>query len=208
MKNSRPRLALVRTCALGAIAMLSIVMACEARLPTSAEVANMDAGSAEKAAVQAKLVDEKSQRVVYKVDGVVVTAAEARSIAADHIASVSVTKSGAAEGEKGAVAYATVNVTTGGINTNRASAKVEFEKGAPIGTSLTERGSVTGSKAFNGLVYIDGLLAAAGILKKLGPNEIASVEILKGDAARKLSADPAAANGVIIVTTKHAKELQ
>jgi len=189
-------------------------MACEARLPTSAEIDKMDAASAERAAVQAKLLDEKSQKVVYKVNGVVVTAAEAHAIASDRVQSVSVTKSAATRGDSDNFVYATVNVTTGGINTNRVPMKVVYEKHAQAGQNESEpckrdcslgEATLNHSRGFTGLVFVDGVLVPAGILAKLGPNEIASFEVMKGKAAARVSADPAAANGIIRITTKHAK---
>lgn len=216
MKNTQRRFTLVRTGALGAIAMLSIVMACEARLPTSAEVDKMDVASAEKAVVHAKLIDEKAaQNAVYMVDGVVVTAAEAHAIGSKHILSVSVTKAGAAHltdavhrlAVKGdSSAYAVVNISTSDGRTKGGPVKIVFEKGSQEGTIETAHGTLTNSKGFTGLLFVDGVLAPAGSLATLSPNEIASIEILKGEAATKVSTDPAAANGVIRVTTKHAKQ--
>ncbi len=43
-------------------------------------------------------------------------------------------------------------------------------------------------------------------MSRLSPDQIATVEVMKGEAARKAYAtDPAAANGVILITLKHAK---
>jgi hypothetical protein len=182
-------------------------MACEARLPTSAEVDKMDVASAEKAAVQAKLLDEKAaQQLVYKVDGVVVTAAEAHAVSSNRIASVSVTKSGAASVKGDGTAFTVVNVSTADSSKKGVPMKIMFKKGAQEGTIETEHGTLTSSKGFTGLLFVDGVLAPAGSLATLSPNEIASIEILKGEAATKVSTDPAAANGVIRVTTKHAKQ--
>ncbi|MBC7674221.1 MAG: M56 family metallopeptidase, partial [Polaromonas sp.] len=87
MKNTKPRFTLVRTGSLAAIAMLAVAMACEARLPTSAEVEKMDVASWEKAVVQAKQLDEAgAKNVVYKVAGVVVSADKAHALSANHIA--------------------------------------------------------------------------------------------------------------------------
>ena len=209
MKNTQPRLALLRTGALGAIAMLSIVMACEARLPTSAEIDKMDVASAEKAAVQAKLVDERGVCMGSK-----------------DIVSVSVTKAGAAHltdamhrrALKGdSSTYAVVNIRTSALNERietlraRSSSPESTAHGdrqveASTGRNRDGAWDADQLKGFAGLVFVDGALAPAGILAKLGPNEIASIEVLKGEAAAKISTDPAAANGVIRVTTKHAKQ--
>ena len=84
--------------------------------------------------------------------------------------------------------------------------KIYTERGgAPMVTADT--GTLTGKTSFTGLVFVDGVLSAKDALSKLQPAEIASVEVLKGKAATEYYAtDPAAANGVIRVTTKHAKQ--
>lgn len=205
MKNTQQRFTLVRTGALGAIAMLSIVMACEARLPTSAEVDKMDVASAEKAVVQAKLLDGKeAQNVVYKIDGVVVTAAVAHAMSAKHVASISVSKSGTAHMKGDSTAFAVVSVSTSDTGSG-------IQGGPMTITSdnlkiTTEHGTLKNTKGFTGLLFVDGVLAPEGSMAKLSPNDIASIEVIKGVAAAKLSTDPAAANGVIKVTTKHAKQ--
>lgn len=207
MKNTQPRFTLVRTGALGVIAMLSIVMACEARLPTSAEVEKMDVASAEKAAVQTKMLDGKeAQNIVYKIDGVVVTAAQAHAMSSKRIASVRVTKSGAAIMKGDSTAYAVVNVSTSDSSIKGVPMKIVYKNGAQEGTIETAHGTLTDSKGFTGLLFVDGVLAPQGSMATLSPGDIASVEVLKGDAAVKVSTDPAAANGVIRITTKHAKQ--
>jgi len=202
MKNTQPRFTLVRTGALGAIAMLSIVMACEARLPTSAEVDQMDVASAEKAVVQAKLLDGKeAQNVVYKIDGVVVTAAVAHAMSSKHIVSVSVSKSGTAHMKGDSTAFAVLSVSTSDSSI-KGPMKIVYNGG----TIETAHGTVESAKRFTGLLFVDGVLAPEGSMAKLSPNDIASIEVIKGVAAAKLSTDPAAANGVIRVTTKHARQ--
>jgi hypothetical protein len=189
--------------------MLSIVMACEARLPTSAEVDKMDVASAEKAVVQAKLLDGKeAQNVVYKIDGVVVTAAVAHAMSSKHIASVSVSKSGTAHMKGDSTAFAVVSVSTSdtGSGIQGVPMKITYKNGTQHETIETAHGTLTGSKGFTGLLFVDGVLAPEGSMAKLSPNDIASVEVIKGPAAAKISTDPAAANGVIRVTTKHARQ--
>jgi beta-lactamase regulating signal transducer with metallopeptidase domain len=55
---------------------------------------------------------------------------------------------------------------------------------------------------FNGVVLLDGVRVDKERLATIPPDEIVSVEVVKGDAARKLFADSAAANGVIRITTR------
>ena len=203
MKNTKPRLTLARSGTLGALAALSILVACEAKLPTSADVEKMDVASAEKAVVQAKLLDEQgTKNVVYKVDGVVVSADKAHALSAKRIATVNVSKGTLMNTKDSGTVYTTVNVTTGdgqenGVPLSMTSDKMKIS---------AERGTLTEKKSFTGLLYVDGVLQPNGALATLSPNDILSVEVLKGAAAAKVSTDPAAANGVIQVTTKHAKQ--
>ena len=203
MKNTKPRFTAVRTGALSAIALLSVAMACEARLPTSAEVNKMDVSGAEKAMIQAKVLDESgAKNVVYKVDGVVVTADKAHALSAKRIATVKVLKGTLMNTKDSGTVYTTVNITTGAGE----------EKGAPMsitGDSVkitAEHGTLTGKKAFTGLLYVDGIIQPNTTLATLAPETIDSIEILKGQAAAKISNDPAAANGIIMITTKHVKQ--
>ncbi len=57
------------------------------------------------------------------------------------------------------------------------------------------------------LIYIDGVLqedasGSAGPLSRLSPENIQSIEVIKGPAASAVSSDPRAANGIIRITTK------
>ena len=203
MKNTNPRFALVRTGTLGALAALSILGACEAKLPTSAEVEKMDVASAERVVVQAKLLDEQgAKNVVYKVDGIVVSADKAHALSASHIATVNVSKGTLMNTKDSGTVYTTVNVTTGASRENGVPMSI-------VGDSMkisAERGTLTEKKAFTGLLYVDGVLQPSSSLAALSATDIVSVEVLKGSAAAKVSGDPAAANGVIYVTTKHGKQ--
>ena len=84
MKPSRSRFAFLRVATLGTSAALLLAAACEARLPTSTEVASMDVAAAEKAATSL-LLPKDLARAVYIVNGVVVTEAEAHAIAGSSI---------------------------------------------------------------------------------------------------------------------------
>ena len=203
MKNTQPRFTLVRTGALGAIALLSIAVACEARLPTSAEVETMDVAAATKAAVPMMELRSGSGDVLYKVDGVVVTETEAKAIPKDRVAIVSVTK-GVQSGGK---TYSVVSVSTTSGTKKRLPVKIRFDSGAGATSIETDHLALQPSKrTFNGVLYVDGVQTNTSALESLAPNDIASVEVLKGAAASKISTDPAAANGVIRVTTKQGAE--
>lgn len=205
MKNTQQRFTLVRTGALGAIAMLSIVMACEARLPTSAEVDKMDVASAEKTAAESHVfAKEADPQRAYFVDGSAVTAAHAHAIAAGRIASVVVLK--AKPGASDQIRITTrkdVSFQTGADSTKGV---IHFTVKGDSGTTIeADQGSI-GAKRFAGLVFIDGVLASQRSMAEIAPNDIISIDVLKGAEAVKVSTDPAAANGVIKVTTKHARQ--
>ena len=204
MKQTRSKFALVRIGTLGAVAALSILAACEARLPTSAEVERMDAAGAEKVAIQAKVLDETAAKnVVYKVDGVVVTAAQAHAIAANRIATINVTK-GTDAGTKEAYSVVSLNLADSGRV--GAPMTVGIGSGADGAVIETPRGTLTGTAGFAGLLFVDGVRKPESALASLSPNDIVSIDVLKGAAAASFSTDPAAANGVIRVTTKFAKQ--
>lgn len=57
---------------------------------------------------------------------------------------------------------------------------------------------------FDGLLVIDGVMAQAGVLRQINPDQIESVDVIKGRRALELYDDPRAANGVIRITTKNA----
>ena len=203
MKNTKPRFTVVRTGVLASIALLSVAMACEARLPTSAEVNKMDVSGAEKAMIQANVLDEAgAKNIVYKVDGVVVTVDKAHALSAKHIATVNVSKGTLMNSRDSGTVYTTVNVTTAAGE----------DKGAPMSIIAdnmkitTPHGTLHGDKGFTGLLYVDGVIQSSSTLSTLPPERIESIEVLKGEAAAKISSDPAAANGVIRITTKHDRE--
>ncbi len=58
---------------------------------------------------------------------------------------------------------------------------------------------------FTGLMILDGVITDPAIVNSLSPDQIESVDIVKGAAATALYSDPRAVNGVIKITTKRAK---
>ena len=204
MTRTRTRLALARAAALGAVATLSIAMACEARLPTSAEVDAMNVASAEKAAVRTNLIAEgDGKSVIYTVNGQRVSKEEAHAIAASRIATINVSKE---HGERGAgdSVYTFVRVMTDEHGQKMKVPMTATFKRTHEGAEH-ERMMATKMKSehsFDGILVIDGVVSPGGSLAKLSRDDIVSVDVLKGEAAARAYADPAAQNGVIRVTTK------
>jgi hypothetical protein len=206
MKQTRPRFMFARTGMLGAFAAISIVMACEARLPTSAEIASMDVESAEKAALQAKLLDGGAERkVIYTVNDKIVSAEEAHAIDEKRIVSVDLTKE-SAKGQNGdGQVYTYVNVKTSDGKPKIVPMEVYLEsakKNAHDVAFGAAHGTLKAKTGFSGLLFVDGIRVPASALAKITPQEIATVNILKAKAATEFSSDPAAANGIIKVVTK------
>ena len=158
----------------GAAALLA---ACEAKMPTAADIDHMDAASVERSARQLALTGDT---IVWSVDGKAVSAAEAKAIPSDSIMNVA------------------VNTAVGGprrINISTLRAR----NIAVATTVLIAKDAASSSE--QPLLLIDGVRSDLATLKTLDRSRIAGVEILKGPAAQQVYGD-AAKNGVIVVTTK------
>ena len=59
---------------------------------------------------------------------------------------------------------------------------------------------------FAGLVIIDGVASSMDAMNRIDPGQIARVDIVKGASATSQYSDPRAANGVIVIHTKGAKQ--
>ena len=205
MKHSRTRFALARAGALCAFAFLSVAVACEARLPTSAEVDAMNVEGAERAAISAKLLAEKiNADRIYTVDGKTVSAAEAHAIAANKIATVNI------RGRKAALDKDEVLITTLDHNKRIPSAeelanlklKLRMRMAADTGYAVVPDKRQLSKKSFDGVLMVDGVVTPSSELAELKKDQIESIEVIKGAAATRLSSDPAALNGIISVKMK------
>jgi hypothetical protein len=255
-----PSWARTRAVALGALSALALVGACEAKMPTSAEIDAMDATHAEARARDLHLISG-TQETLYTIDGRAATAEQARALPASSIATVNVEKpatgtarvmivttAGAAaaastDAERAVVAArasaAAVSPNVPGnhetlytIDGRPATAAeahalasssivtVNVEKPA-TGVSrvsiITNAGAVTprGADAEYAvvraraavadgtpLIVIDGRRTDENALKALRPEQIESVEVIKGPAARQRFNDLQEGQGAIVVTTK------
>ena len=92
MTPRRPRFARATGSVLAACSVALFALACEAKLPTTAEVDSMDVSKAESAAQHLALVGANDSLVVYTIDGKSVTAQEARALAPGDIATIEVRK--------------------------------------------------------------------------------------------------------------------
>ena len=197
MNDNRAGRRRLRAGVLGATAGLALLAACEAKVPTAAEIDAMDVAGAAHAAVGARMLSRvQLDSAAYFVDGRRVDSRTANALTPDRIATINVTK-----GDSLSVIHI---VTTG--------PKAPVDSGAFVRgsyatitdghVSMKQRVSVGRMDQFSGMIVIDGVRSDASALQALDPNAIASIDVIKGAAATALSTDPAAKNGIIRVTTK------
>ncbi len=203
--TERPvRLITARRAFVATLAAVALVAACESKLPTDAEVREMDAETAVRSVAGVAMIDPTQVR--YVVDGKFVEAELAKQIPADRITSVSVLN-GKAE----------IHMTTDGRPFSTLLDKQPMTERVVEGHPLDAprvllRGSSNrvqvimpdrseSKEKFTGLIMIDGVRATTEQLGQLPPDRIESVSVVKGAAAvRSYGAD--GTNGVILVKTK------
>jgi len=202
MNTRSSRFAHLRAGALGACAVLALLAACEAKLPTSADVENMDASSAEVSARKMRLFANDSG-VTYFIDGVKATPAQAKALGPERIGSIEVEKFA------GATPKAEVHIATrkpGDPAPDGLPMKeTRIEVGGGNGSAMVaaEKGEMLArERQFDGVLIVDGVRVNPSAMSTLSPDDIVSVEIIKGGRAASLYPAPEAARGVIKITTK------
>jgi beta-lactamase regulating signal transducer with metallopeptidase domain len=264
MNGSRRRHAAARGAAFGTVSVLLVLAACEAKVPTAAEIASMDVASAQRNASEAGFLrTPANDRTDFFVDGKQVSAERARTLQAKEIGSIEVVKSERPTGRDTIIVTTTARMPKSILGL-RASAPITTldwnnpsggegrdplevgettfehrvtasdssehmvahvadelarsrtwtkagEGPAPRSTwePLPERSREAGKKVRGGtppLLLIDGRKSSEAALAALDTKDIASIQVYKGENGAKVFGDPAAANGVIVVTTKAAKK--
>ena len=190
------RYPLVRALTTGAFASLALLAACEAKLPTADEMDRMTATTATQAAGRVGLVDTANMR--YFVDDKPTTAARAEAIAPDSIVNINVNKTSDGTGE--------VRI----VMRKAGDAPSRLMRGFAVDTTIVINGATSTVLAkprtpFSGLMIVDGVITDPKIATGVSPDQIVSVNIIKGPAATAKYSDPRATNGVIEITTKKAK---
>ena len=212
MTPKRLRSPLIRVLATGAMASLAVLAACEAKLPTSEDVNGMTAASATTAAGRMAMID--TSKAVYFVNAREVTKAEAEKIAAEQIATVNVTQKGMQNG--GEVRIITKMLAEGiaaasGVK-DTGQMRITYKRldadaaTDPTGVTAKQAAETKPRTPFTGIVIIDGIVSDMMALSRISPDQIASVDVIKGATATSQYSDPRAANGVIVVHTKGAKQ--
>jgi Zn-dependent protease with chaperone function len=185
MKPDTPRLSTSRAVAISSLSLISLLVACETNLPTSADVSRMDAASAEQAARQ---LAPAGNTITFMVDGSVVTAQAAHAVPADSIASIAMWMQ---PGEKPQIISISTHKNPG------FSIQAPLIRAYGIGSPQAQR-----SGPHIGLYLINGVHVDQAAVKALDPKSIVSVDVYKSVAATERYKDPLAANGVISITTR------
>jgi TonB-dependent SusC/RagA subfamily outer membrane receptor len=182
------------------LSLAALLAACEAKVPTAADIQQMDGRSAERSAQLLGMVVPDSA-LVWSIDGVPSTEAAAKAIRAESIAAVQVGKS-----EGRAHIYVTTKAALkGGYATVPDSVRVVNRRvGLPDDTvTFVQKLQTAAMKQAAPIVLIDGVRSDAAALRAIDRKRIDRVEVLKGPLAVGVyGAD--ATNGVIVVTTKAA----
>jgi outer membrane receptor protein involved in Fe transport len=204
MKTNRMKRPLLRAGMLGTAAALALLAACEAKVPTGPEIDAMDVAGATKAATGTRfMMKSQMDSAIFYVDGKEVEAKTANSLMPNQIATIDISK--------GNSARSIIRISTNGQaplargQAYKGSTSVTMHGMPPVDTSNgAVKARIAGLRdgIGNPLILIDGVKADNSQLQALDRNRILSIEVLKGDAAQKLSSDPAAKNGIITVTTK------
>jgi beta-lactamase regulating signal transducer with metallopeptidase domain len=206
MKPMKGRHVMVRGVALAAIGGLLALAACEARVPTAAEVQQLDVGTFEKKAQELALVDAKISKADYFVNGVPTSAADARAIDAKMIGSVEVVKSELPSGRD------TIIVTTVDFMPKQTEMPVALRRAASAEPGLVRDSTWDRELAREGIlpsgdevqIVIDGKRSSQRDLAALRPEDIVEVSIRKSTDSTP-SSGREASDGVIRIRTKRAK---
>ena len=193
MESRRLSRPVLRAAAVAVMGLAGLLAACEAKMPTASDIDHMDAASVERSAHALGVITPDSA-VVWSVNGVESTAAAAKAIAADSIATVNVAKY---QGRS----Y--IFVITKGRHASAPAGvdSVRYSMRPDAVEKMSMPKSDAKSSKGQPLLMIDGVRSDPSVLKTLDKNLIERVDVLKGDAAtRAYGVD--GSKGVIVITTK------
>ena len=192
MKAKRSRFMLVRAATLCAVAGLLTMAACEARVPTSAELTSMDVAAAEKAAARAGALANADAD--YFLNGERKAREEVMKLDAKVIGSMTVVKSRAIGG-RDTIFVVTNDMMPGLDGVSRVGIKIR-DTGIPNGglRPPTARGSEASPT-----IMIDGKMSTEERLAALRGEDIATINITKPDNG---VTDKAYPNGLLWIETK------
>ncbi|HEY7393700.1 MAG TPA: M56 family metallopeptidase [Gemmatimonadaceae bacterium] len=194
MKRNIPKFARLRGGIVGVLGVAALLAACEAKMPTSGEIAAMDVGAAVHRAGALGVVPDQA---VYIVDGKRVARTEALALKPEQIVSVNVSKSDTDYVEIHTTAVQRLAMTVQDANSKPVT-RVDSVRGGPI--LIRDGAGALRPPTVEPLIFIDGVRSSMSALKAMDKKAIASVEVIKGASPTQLYG-PEAAGGVIKVVT-------
>jgi hypothetical protein len=214
MSTRFSRTGVLRAGAFGLLGAAALLVACDTRMPTAADVEQMDVAAVEAQAQRFRLLGPETENVRYFIDGAEVSAVEARGFLADRIAQVEVVRATGETTARIQLRSRDNEVEVHGSDHSNGSAAdvrvLRIPQEGEIGTGarvFVRRQGEPGVNSipageFAGLLLIDGVRVEPTELRNLRPDRIERMEVIKGQAATEIHDDPRAAQGVIRITTK------
>lgn len=195
---------------LATLGLVFLFAACEAELPTSAELEEMTVADVED--VLARLHIAPTDDVRYLIDGVPADAQAAHALLASEYSEVQISRLPPGDdGAPGPTVLAIVTLAEADrrwIEEGIGWTMFDPAQGLPEPPerTLEPTPDVDVSESFSGLLLINGRRAEPWALRFLTPGAIERVEVIKGAAASLRYTDPAARNGVILISTRTPKD--
>jgi TonB-dependent SusC/RagA subfamily outer membrane receptor len=196
MQSRRFNHPILRGASAALLGLAALLVACEAKMPTAADVEHMDAQSAERNAKALGLVGGDS--VLWSVDGVATSAAAAKAISKDRIAKVEVEKG---EGRPRIFIVTRAHESPAGRKVDSVRVNVSEASSAEHRARRLQEVQEATSHEGAPILIIDGVRSNPDVLKTIDRTRIDRVDVLKGAlATQSYGAD--GKNGVILITTK------
>jgi hypothetical protein len=176
-----------RAAAMGLLGAVALLVACEAKAPTAAELDRLDGAKAVTAARRLGVLTDPDSNIVYRIDGAVVSPQAVRSLDAEHIVSIE-SRRAAAPGARPEILITTSATAV------RDQPSVPRRQG-PMPKVLSQPDTAI-------VWFVNGARTTfdEGV-KVLNRDSIESVEIIKGPSAEALYNVPAG-HGVVAIKTK------
>jgi beta-lactamase regulating signal transducer with metallopeptidase domain len=180
-----------RAAAMGLLGAVALLVACEAKAPTAADLDRLDGAKAAEAAHRLGMLTNPDSGVIYRVDGALVSPEVARTLDGSHIAQIEVRR---IPGTKPEV------LITSSANAIVDTAQRMPRKGPPANGDLT---SVLPKRDTAIVWFVNGARTTyEDGVKVLKREDIESVEVVKGPTAEAMYNVPAG-HGVVAIKTKN-----
>ena len=198
MQSRRFNHPILRGASASLLGLAALLAACEAKMPTAADVEHMDAQSAETNAKALGLVHRDSA-ISWSVDGVETNEARAKLISKDSIVRLDVSK--APDGSAHIYVVTKAKQPLGAAREDSIRVNYRPDRPGERDERLMRKIQTASTRESTPLLMIDGVRSDLTLLKTIDRSRIDRVDVLKGElAVARYGAE--ASNGVIVITTK------